>query len=228
MEPIHDIDQVADQYRAEGYRVVVAPGPGQVPDFVPDDGVDLIAYKGEERVIIEVKTREDLRGNAKLVEMARLVNDQPGWRFDLVVLNSQINGDRVPPGASEPSLEQIVRNLELAERLSDSGELASSLMIAWATLEAAMRRSARSAEIEVKSYSPLFLLTVLYSNGLLDRGEFDTLSEALKLRNAFAHGMNPAAIDPSVPRSVVSIARKLIADRTCEGGNESTRAVTAH
>ena len=46
------LDQVADRYRSEGYEVVVSPGPSQVPDFVREDGVDLIAYKGEESVII--------------------------------------------------------------------------------------------------------------------------------------------------------------------------------
>ena len=216
METAHNIDEVADQYRSEGYKVVVAPASNEVPDFARGNGIDLIAYKGEEKVIIEVTTREDLQRDPNIVQMARIANEQPGWRLDLVVLNPADSQDKVPLGALEPPLEQIDRTLESAERLVETGELPSALMVAWAALEAALRQSARSADITIKSYSALFLLGALYSEGLLERGEFDSLSEALKIRNTVAHGMIAPGIDPSVPRSVVSIARKLIVDQTAQ------------
>jgi hypothetical protein len=216
MKTVQNLEDVADQYRAEGYRVVVAPTASEIPDFARGNGVDLLAYKGDEHVIIEVKTREALRGNSKLVELARVVNEQPGWRLDLVVLPGPNSQDRIVAEATEPSLEQIDQAFESAERLVEAGELTTALLIAWASLEATMRRSARAENIEVKSYSPLFLLRALYSMGLLEPADFDSLSEILEIRNTVAHGMNPPALDRSVPLAVAIIARKLIAEQTAQ------------
>jgi hypothetical protein len=216
VETLQNIEDVADQYRAEGYRMVVAPTASEIPDFARGNGVDLIAYKGDENVIIEVKTREALRGNSQLVELARVVNGQPGWRLDLVVLPGPNSQDRIVAEATEPSLEQIDQTFESAERLVEAGELTTALMVAWAGLEAAMRRSARSEKIEVKSYSPLFLLAALYSHGPLEKEDFEALSEMLEIRNTVAHGMNPPALDRSVPLAVASIARKLIAEQPAQ------------
>jgi hypothetical protein len=205
--------QVAEQYRCEGYRVILHPGGGDVPPFAEGQEVDLVAYRDEEKVLVQVKvSREDLRDDAGAIRMAELVNSQPGWRFDLIVLNPNGSAYQVSPDASEPPLERIEQNLASAEQMSNTGELQLAFVISWAALEAAMRYAARGSGIEVKSAAPSFLLRALYSEGLLHRNEFDQLNEALKVRNALVHGMMIPAVNPSVPRYVVGVARRLLSE----------------
>src|SRR5258708_1722562 len=205
--------QVAEKYRCEGYQVVSRPSADDVPAFARDHQVDLIAYKGNEQVLVQVKaSRHELRDDPKAIELAELVNGQHGWRFDLVVLNQEPDFDKVSPEASEPPAETIEERLADAEQMSNTGELQLSCVMSWAGLEAAMRHAARAAGIEVKSAAPSFLLGALYSEGLLHRNEFNQLNEAMKIRNALVHGMMIPAINASVPQYVVEVARKLLSE----------------
>jgi hypothetical protein len=65
--------------------------------------------------------------------------------------------------------------------------------------------------LKVRTFSPLFLLGTLYSNGVLDRSDYDELSNLLRLRNAVIHGLEVPSIDSGVPLSVAEAARKLLA-----------------
>ena len=53
------IEEVASRLEAEGYRVVVGPS-GQ------DDGYDLVAERGAEKLAIEVKDRASLKRSANV------------------------------------------------------------------------------------------------------------------------------------------------------------------
>src|SRR5207253_3082188 len=53
---------VAETYRAEGYQVTLRPGPGDLPPFAAGFRIDLLAAKGTERVLVQVKVdREELQ-----------------------------------------------------------------------------------------------------------------------------------------------------------------------
>jgi REase_AHJR-like len=205
------IAQVADKYRGEGYRVVKHPGAEEALSFINGHSVDLVAYKGDEKVVVQVKeTTEDLRNDPEAIPLAELVNAQPGWRFDLVVLNPDGPSYKVSADAVEPPLETIEQTLASAEKMSSASELPLACVLSWAALEAAMRRAARLARMEIKATAPSFLLRTLYSEGLLHRSEFDQLNDAMKIRNAIAHGLLMPAIDPTVPQYIVTVARRLL------------------
>ena len=207
----HAVAQVAEQYRREGYQVIPRPGPDQVPPFVQGHDVNLLAFRDGEKVLVQVKVnREDLQKDRQLVPMAEAVNSQPGWRLDLVVLNADAPAYRVSPGASEPPREDIRRNLDQAEHLAKTDGLPVAVVMSWAALEAAMRYAARRAGIEPGNGAPSFLLGALYSKGPLHREEFDRLNEAMKVRNALAHGMTVPDIDATLPHYIVSVARRLL------------------
>ena len=81
-----EVGAVARRYARKGYRVM-RPGPGQPPpaflgDFVPD----LIAERDEDRVIVEVKRSDLVRGANELAAVAARVAREPGWRFELIAL----------------------------------------------------------------------------------------------------------------------------------------------
>lgn len=212
-----DMDQelagVAQKYRDEGYQVTLRPQGGDVPPFAVGQRFDLVATKGDERVVVLVKeNRAALRQDTAALRLADLIEAQHGWRLDLVVLNREAPGEDVSGDAAEPSLAKIEQHLARAEQMSDSGELSLSCVVSWAGLEAAMRHAARAAGIAVKSAAPSFLLRALYAEGLLPQGDFDRLNQAIKVRNAVVHGLQVPAIDPTLPPYVAGIARKLLAE----------------
>jgi predicted RNase H-like HicB family nuclease len=205
--------QVAEQYRSDGYRVVVRPAAQDVPAFAAGHEVDFIAYKDGEKVLVEVKvSREDLRDDAEAMRMAELVKDQPGWRFDLVVLNPDAPTYKVSADAAEPSVESIEQSLAHAEKMSAAGELQLSCVLSWAALEAAMRQAARAVGVVATNAAPPFLLRALYAQGLLHKNEFHQLSEAMKVRNALVHGMVVPSLSPAIPEGLVRVAKRLLSE----------------
>ena len=62
------LDQVAQQYRDEGYEVVLEPRGDALPPFLDGFQPDLIARRGHEGVVAEVASkRGDLADDSKLL-----------------------------------------------------------------------------------------------------------------------------------------------------------------
>ena len=54
-----------------------------------------------------------------MTRLAEIVNAQPGWRLDLVVLEPETAIEKAAEDAAEPSDDQLARFLEAAEDLVD-------------------------------------------------------------------------------------------------------------
>ena len=207
--------QVAKHYEDEGYSVILQPHGADVPSFASGLQIDLIATRGDENVIVEVKTtRGDVERDPHVQRLAQIVSAQPNWRFDLVVTEGETSVEKVADDAAEPSMDQILEMLDRAEAISGTGDLQGAYVHAWAGLEAAMRR----VKNEVNLYgriAPNELMRVLYSNGILAPDEFNTLKQSYAIRTQVVHGLIPAKIDLVPLYRVTAIARKLLA------GNET-------
>ena len=72
-------ERVAQRYRDEGYQVIVRPFGEQIPPFLAGFQPDLIAIRGNEGVIVEIKiNRMDLSSDhqiSRLAEIVKLVPD---------------------------------------------------------------------------------------------------------------------------------------------------------
>jgi hypothetical protein len=205
--------QVAETYRAEGYRVTVHPQPAQLPLFAADLGADILASRDGQNVLVLVKERRtDLAAIPDLPRRADSLNSQPGWRLDVVVLGSESPIERAVHNAAEPTAEQINQLLDRAEKSVEAGLLDMACVYAWAALEAAMRQISSAAGLYGRA-APNELLAALYSNGFLSREEFDRLREAFRIRTQLVHGFVPQAIDPALIADVIVSARKLVNGR---------------
>jgi hypothetical protein len=212
MEYENDLARVAEQYRFEGYEVTLRPQSVQLPAFAAGFHPDMLAVKDGVKVLVQVKKDQDeLRKDPDTARLAEVMNAQPGWRFDLVVLNKDTEPERVVLEAHEPSEEVLTHHLDAVERTARAGDTVAAFIRAWASLEAAMRRAARNAGLDIARLSPQYLLGTLYSNGLLERSEYDELSNYLQLRNTVVHGLEVPRMDAAVPLSIASAARKLLA-----------------
>ena len=192
MTPIDRLDPIAEQYRSQGYDVVVRPGPGQLPHFAASFQPDLMATRGDGSVLVAVKNnRSELQSDPELFQQAEAANGQPGWKFDLVILEG------TPPGweavSHEPSGEQIERMVAESERLVELGMVHAGVVLAWAGLEASMRRVGQRAGVggRIGTEAPT-LVREMYSSGHLSAKEFRTAEKYRGVRNQVVHGLETA------------------------------------
>lgn len=211
MEP-EALARVVQRYRDEGYDVIAEPHGEEVPPFAAGFNLDMIATRGKEGVVVEIKeNRIDLSNDPSMTRLAEVVNAQPGWRLDVVVLEPETAIEKAARDAAEPSDDQLARILEAAEELVDRGYTPYAYVIAWGGLEAAMRRIRDVAELYGKA-TPTELMRTLYGNGFLNKEQFDRLKESYKIRSQVVHGLVPSQVDPALVRFVTATARSLVHD----------------
>src|SRR5207249_642655 len=74
------IEELASQLRTEGYRVAIGL-PGE------DNGYDLVAERGRQKLAFEVKARSNLQSFAEEIGRLRKQAREQGYDFRLVVVN---------------------------------------------------------------------------------------------------------------------------------------------
>ena len=185
-----DVERVANDLRQRGYDVVTEPSISELPDFLREYRPDIIAKSADESLVVQVNDLRSSTEQGRARAIARLVANQPGWRFLLVSPPSN-------PGAvfqgDEPLLEPArVRDLlSEAQAVAKHGLSRAALVMAWAGLEAAMRVAAQRHEISVERSDSWTLMRELVSEGVLRRDSYQHLAELFRLRSALAHGMQP-------------------------------------
>ncbi len=206
------LEQISKRYQDEGYDVIIRPQQHQLPTFLEGSKIDMIAQRGNEGVVVEVKTnRNDVASDPWLTRMAEIVDAHPGWRLDLLVLAPVTAIERAAQEATEPSDEQLAQILNAAEELVDKGYAPYAHIVAWGGLEAVMRRI-WEGPASARPTAPPSLMRTLYSDGFLSREQFDRLRESYKIRTQVAHGLVPPRVDADLVRFVTATARHLAND----------------
>jgi REase_AHJR-like len=202
------LEQVAEKYRSEGYRVTMAAEEGGFPqpfDHLRDD-FDLFAQKGDEYVAIEVKRRDQLHEISPQKPGVRPF--LPGWSYDLVVYPPDLV-DGMPLEDGEPSPEYVDSLLAEAQQSLDSDKLRAAFVLVWSAIESAMRSAARREGLEIGDRSPRFVLRTLYSNGFISYEDFDRLQRRLDERDRLVHGLSVDHVEPDDIRFLIEFARQL-------------------
>ena len=198
------LSSVAEKYKELGYKVTVSPPSKELPRFLSKFKPDIVAEGPDESVVIEVKSSGKERGAAYWAALSKVVQRHPRWRLELI------------PGAAKRVVRQTMnkelvrQRLQEGQRVAEQGMLAASLLITWSAVEAAMRLAAKQNEIDVPDQRPAVLISRLYTDGLLDRNEYDLLIDLFGVRNAVAHGFYQGKIRKSVPKKLQQIALRLL------------------
>ncbi len=207
------LDDAAREYEGRGYRVVKEPDTTQLPDFLAGFRPDLIAYGDRENIVIEVKSSAILPRSRDIVSLADVVNERPGWRFDLIVTN--------------PATQEELTDLdwwEIRHRIADARELLSdqenaAALLAWSAAEAVMRLVAGQNKINLgnaQRNSPSFLAKKLFSLGLLSRADYDVLSESIPLRNLIIHGYRATGPTREEVHALIASVERLLAEASSQ------------
>ncbi|MCI0488772.1 MAG: hypothetical protein L0229_19450 [Blastocatellia bacterium] len=196
---------IAEEYKQRGYRVTVSPSPKRLPGFLSEFRPDIVAEGSDESVVIEVKSSGRVRGTDYWKKLSSVVQQHPGWRLELVV--NDISTRHTPETIDKELIEE---RLQEGRRLAEQGMLAASLLITWSAAEAAMRLASKSHEIELPDLRPATVISRLYSDGLLERDEYDFLLDCMRIRNGVAHGFCEGRIRPAFLKRLQRITSRLL------------------
>jgi len=111
----------------------------------------------------------------------------------------------------EPTLQQIHAMIEESQMAGSVNAARAALLMAWAAMEALLRRAALTRGIKGRSsVVPQILIRELFSTGFLSSAEMRLLEEARQVRMAAAHGLSPLAPNPVLLQNLISLARTLL------------------
>lgn len=213
IEEFHNqrLNEVADDFRRSGYDVAVEPSARALPPFLEGMQPDLIATRGDEHVVVEVKTRRDLRASDETRKLADVLKDRSGWRLDLVL----IGDDEISAKTTEPnvlSLSLIERRIDDADRLLVEGDRAAALLFAWIAVEAILRGMAAANQINLGNLSPQTAIRELVTAGIVDRETYRLLDDSLQFRNRVVHGFSSSGLGEETVRQLIAIGRRLLSE----------------
>lgn len=174
--------EVAQEYRAKGYRVIVGPAQSELPEFLRGHDPDMIVLSDSDNAVVEVKYRRAMLGTNRLSRMAEVIEKQPGWRIELNLLPT--DPEREVPLPASTNLENV-RELLVRAHTADS-DLA--LINACAALEHAFVIAAERADLELPSSSPTAALKTLYAYGLIGYDDYNKVDAAMRLRDDVVNG----------------------------------------
>jgi hypothetical protein len=203
--------QLAEEYRNKGYEVSFHPNPEDLPDFLKDYRPDMVVRREDEAVIIEVKSRRSLLNSSSkqyLQNLAQSVEQQPGWRLELVMANPE-------DATYSPKAESSLQQPEVETRLQVARQLAtqhpdSAILYSWSLVEATLRLVAEHEGLSLQRLDSLYLVKQLVTEGVISRLEYQLLMDALSLRNAIAHGFKVTQVTPEVVCELINVVEQLL------------------
>jgi uncharacterized protein YutE (UPF0331/DUF86 family) len=200
---------LAEEYRSRGYEVIEEPSPAQLPDFLSGYRPDLLVRKGDEAIVVEVKSRSSLAKDAQIRELAQLLQTKPHWNFELVVVGESERMS-APAGARPFERDDILRRIEAAEKLLESGFSEAALLLAWSTSEATLRLLIEEEGIVLDHLNPPYILKQAVMHGVIARDEYNFLTNVIKYRNALVHGFKTLDFDPALVSELISRTKRLL------------------
>jgi hypothetical protein len=204
------LQEIAADYRAQGYDVHIDPGPKDVPAFLVGFRPDMIARGPNDSVVVEVKVGTSTAASERFRELAETIQQQPGWRFSLVVIDPR--SDEVVPSA-QPLLNRqaIADRLEKAHELLRVGITDAAFLLLWVSIEALLRQLATREGLPLERIPSSTLLKELFSLGILSRDGLEIAQRALTVRNALVHGFEARELDQTT-EELAQLAQQLLAE----------------
>jgi uncharacterized protein YutE (UPF0331/DUF86 family) len=202
------LQEIAAEYEARGYEVLVEPRPEQLPEFLAGFRPDLVARGPNESVVVEVKVGTQTAASERFRELAETIQRQPGWRFSLVVIDPR-SDEVAPPTQQLLARQEIVDRLGRANELLKTGATDAAFLLMWVAVEALLRHIATREGLPLERVPSSSLMKELFSLGILSRSELEVAQRAFSVRNALVHGFATTRLDET-SRELAQFAQKLL------------------
>ena len=195
------LNSLRRQYQAEGFSFEVAPDRMGLPEFLGSYVPDILARKGDEYVVIEVKKNRSRASDLTLQQIRSRFEGQPNWKFVVAyVADDPLKSLTIKPSA----VSVIRRQLDDVRTLAEQGYHRVAFILGWTLLESALLNV--EAEQEARPRTPGSVVQALTMLGRIDPDTERRLRPLILLRNAVVHGdltVEPTATDVSFLVSVI-------------------------
>jgi hypothetical protein len=209
-------EQIAQEYREEGWEVILAPDKTALPDFLKLLPVAMVARKEGEGVVIAFRTHDQL-ASSSLKELSEAVDKQPDWTMDLVVTDRAVPKPTVELDAPL-SAGEITEFLTLAEELLARGKTAAADTLAWKATGGTLRLVARHFDIALDYLDTLWLIKQLFSEGCLSRAQYDALRAQIIARRDAAEANQEVTVEVTEVQNLIQVAREIWRDNLGKQG----------
>jgi hypothetical protein len=197
------LDEIEARLVDEGYRFLRDPERDKLPSFLQGLRPDAIAIGKKPSIVIEVLRVRTNATDTRVQKIRELIEGTNDWTLKVVYLSQY----GVP--MTMVDMHTITSSLEGAARVTETDPRAG-LLIAWATLEATLRHL--QPDRAGRSLSPLSLVDLLVSQGLLSQIDGNELAKLARIRNAVAHGQLDTTPSREEVLLLVGITRRLISE----------------
>jgi hypothetical protein len=204
------LQDIAAEYEARGYDVLVEPGPEKLPAFLAGFRPDLVARGPHESVVIEVKVGTETAVSERFRDLAETIQHQPGWRFSLVVIDPR-SDEVIPPTQQLLDRKDIVDRLGRANELLKMGATDAAFLLLWVSVEALLRHLATREGLPLERVPSSSLMKELFSLGILSRSEHDVAQRAFDVRNTLVHGFHATGLDETAGE-LARLAQQLLSE----------------
>lgn len=192
------LDQIAPELIGKGYQVDREFDRQNLPEFFSGYVPDAIAVGQTPKIAIEIKTRSSPNVEKFLDAIRNRFSGRQDWKFQAYFFDPQT----FAPEAVGP--QHISEQSAKVEKLINT-DVQAALLLAWATLEAAMRDQG------LVQRTPSSLVGVLASEGIIEGDMVPRLFDIVKMRNQIAHGALTLVPAPEDVRVVLKVADQLLA-----------------
>ena len=197
------VQKVGQVYRDKGYDVLIEPQSDQLPDFLQAFQPDLIAHKGDEHIVVEVRVRGQVSDFPQVNELAKVVRNEADWKFQLVLLGPE--NSFFVDGASLFTVEEIRSKIVEVALFVENGYLEAAFLMGWSLAEATLRVLAVKEGIEGETATPDYLLKQMTFEGIIARETYHDLKHAQKTRNAIAHGFKSSQLTVETVQELIDL-----------------------
>jgi hypothetical protein len=204
------LTQYADWYTSQGYSVSLRPGPKQLPDFLRALAPDMIARRGGENVVVQIKTSSP-ESFETVRELTRALDHRAGWQLRVVYVD--LGDPEWEPPAKLPAPAELADRLEALDFSGGGDEQRRvAVLLLWSIIEAAGRYRLAPLQLEpTRRISSSALIKALLSEGLIEDEQYELVRRGLAVRNAIAHGFLNQPVDATLFEALRGIARDLLA-----------------
>jgi hypothetical protein len=184
---------LADRYEQLGYVVTLEPPQSSIPFSVGSLRPNILATKGDENLLIDVKTAGARTDAESYLRLDQEVQRHRGWRLLLATVSDEEIQDSDSTFSGPAPIKSIQTRLRSMDTLIDDHRL-SGLVLAglWTAYVAALRIVISTDEVKIPDYTDLSLLNKTYSEGVISIDEYENARRLLGLRNKAIHSLESA------------------------------------
>ena len=163
----------------------------------------MIVHKGDEHIVVEVRTRGQVSDFPQVNELAKVVRNEADWKFELFLLGPE--NSFFVNGASLFTVEEIRLKIKEVAFFVENGHLEAAFLIGWSLVEATLRVLAVKEGIEGETATPDYLLKQMTFEGIIARETYHDLKNAQQTRDAIAHGFKSSQLTVETAQELIDL-----------------------